>query len=138
MHWHYAVCVFIVTCVGGSKVLPVRLIMYCTNRAVWMITNGQYHACSTVGKKAAPKYMATKQPQLKLKLKVQLVCIPLMVGRTFCTSPMTAALPASFSTRPPSQLGISVLKGSIVAIVSPAACSCPIHTDGETSGCCVQ
>ena len=28
MHWHYAVCVFIVTCMGRSKVLPVHLIMY--------------------------------------------------------------------------------------------------------------
>ena len=40
---------FIVTYVGGSKVPPVHLIMYYTNRAVWMITNRQYHAYSTVG-----------------------------------------------------------------------------------------
>lgn len=100
----------------------------------WTISRMQYSR----KKSSTMAYMTTKQPQLKLKLKVQLVCIPLMVGRTFCTSLMTAALPASFSTRPPSQLGTSVLKGSIVAIVSPAACSCPIHTDGETSGCCVQ
>ena len=40
---------FIVTCVGGSNVLPVHLIMYYTNCGVWMITNGQYHTYSTVG-----------------------------------------------------------------------------------------
>ena len=40
---------FIVTCVGGSDVPPVHLIMYYTNCAVWMIMNGQYHTYSTVG-----------------------------------------------------------------------------------------